>query len=180
MEISASYSSPEAEPLSLKAEHLWFGNTAALPREITFWLLHVFTSFWGPWPRWTQTSATPQFLLITTKRTKSFLKECPSHNRDEKNEFTTKHSQSYSVKSSDQSRSFNSQNEAFLLTGIQPGCRNTALISLLLHQLHPEQRESVSIQVSLALAGINLPATTDTHLPAPASLQKAQLELGII
>lgn len=75
MENSASYSSSEAEPLSLKAEKLWFGSFAALPREITVWLLRVFTSFWGPGFRWTQTLMTPQFLLITTKKTKLFLKE---------------------------------------------------------------------------------------------------------
>lgn len=45
VEISASYSSSEAEPLSLKAEQLWSASVAALPREITVWLLCVFTSF---------------------------------------------------------------------------------------------------------------------------------------
>lgn len=73
----------------------------------------------------------------------------------------------------------------FLLKGIQPGWRNTALSSLLLHQLHPEQRESVSIQQGVPGSGRCEPSSraltiTETHLPAPASLQKAQLELGII
>lgn len=73
----------------------------------------------------------------------------------------------------------------FLLKGIQAGWRNTAVISLLLHQLHPEQRESVSIEQTVPGSDRYKPSSraltiTETHLPAPASLQKTQLDLGII